>query len=235
MNDRVVVRVQSLSIQYGKSQPVREVEFECSDGEFVVLVGKSGSGKSSFLNALAGFIPYEGRIDVTGRLGYVFQSNALFPWMTVEGNIGFGLEGVSRGERKRRVEELLERIEMEGFAGRYPHQLSGGQIQRVALARALAPEPEVLLMDEPYAALDYHSRERMQSWLLSIWKDSRKTVIFVTHLLEEAIFLADRILVLRDGQFKADIQVRFARPRSEDLRLSEQFLDVKKEILDHLG
>ena len=182
----------------------------------------------------AGFIPYEGIIEITGTIGYVFQSNSLFPWFRVQDNVAFGLREVPADLRRARVLDLLERTEMRDFAKRYPHQLSGGQIQRVALARALAPDPAVLLMDEPYAALDHHTRERMQNWLLTIWQDSRKTIIFVTHYIEEAIFLADRVVVLSGGRFVTEIAVPFARPRSDDLRFSERFLDLKKEILDYM-
>lgn len=230
----VVVNASDVSVAYGQNQPLRNVDFVAREGEFVALVGKSGTGKSSFLNALAGFIPHEGTIEVTGTIGYVFQSNALFPWFRVEDNIAFGVREVPAGKRRARVLDLLDRIEMRDFAKRYPHQLSGGQIQRVALARALAPDPTLLLMDEPYAALDHHTRERMQNWLLSIWQGSRKTIIFVTHFIEEAIFLADRVVVLSGGNFVTEVPVPFARPRSDDLRFSERFLDLKKGILDYM-
>ena len=232
--ESVVVRACNLSVTYGQNQPLRDVDFVSREGEFVALVGKSGTGKSSFLNALAGFISFQGEVELMGTVGYVFQSNSLFPWFRVEDNIAFGIRDMPMGPRKDRVRELLERIEMGDLARQYPHQLSGGQIQRVALARALAPNPSVLLMDEPYAALDHHTRERMQNWLLSIWKDSRKTIIFVTHFIEEAIFLADRVVVLSEGRFVTEVPVPFARPRSDDLRFSERFLDLKKEILDYM-
>jgi NitT/TauT family transport system ATP-binding protein len=230
----IVVRACNVSVAYGQDKPLRNVNVEIRDGEFVALVGKSGTGKSSFLNAIAGFISYDGIIELTGSIGYVFQSNALFPWFKVKENIAFGIRELPTGPRRAKVRNLLERIEMQGFAEQYPHQLSGGQIQRVALARALAPDPKVLLMDEPYAALDHHTREKMQTWLLSVWKDSQKTIIFVTHFIEEAIFLADRVVVLSEGRFSSEIQVPFARPRSDDLRFSERFLDLKKEILDYM-
>jgi ABC-type nitrate/sulfonate/bicarbonate transport system ATPase subunit len=230
----IVVRACNVSVAYGQDKPLKNVNVEIRDGEFVALVGKSGTGKSSFLNAIAGFIPYDGIIELTGSIGYVFQSNALFPWFKVKDNIAFGIRELPAGPRRAKVRNLLERIEMQGFAEQYPHQLSGGQIQRVALARALAPDPKVLLMDEPYAALDHHTREKMQTWLLSVWKDSQKTIIFVTHFIEEAIFLADRVVVLSEGRFSSEVQVPFARPRSDDLRFSERFLDLKKEILDYM-
>ncbi len=230
----VVVRVNNLSVSFGTNRPLQDVTFTAREGEFVAFVGKSGTGKSSFLNALAGFIPFDGNLEVTGSIGYVFQSNALFPWFTVEANVAFGIRSAPTEARDIKVHDLLDRTEMRDFAQQYPHQLSGGQIQRVALARALAPDPSVLLMDEPYAALDHHTREKMQNWLLSIWKDSRKTIIFVTHFIDEALFLADRVVVLSEGHLVAEIVVPFARPRNDDLRFSEAFLELKKQILSHM-
>jgi NitT/TauT family transport system ATP-binding protein len=230
----IVVRASNVSVAYGRNLTLQNVDFVAREGEFVALVGKSGTGKSSFLNALAGFISHQGTVEVTGTLGYVFQSNALFPWFTVEGNIAFGIREVPADQRRARVLDLLDRTEMRDLAKRYPYQLSGGQIQRVALARALALDATILLMDEPYAALDHHTREKMQNWLLSIWQGSRKTIIFVTHFIEEAIFLADRIVILSSGHFVTEISVPFTRPRSDDLRFSERFLDLKKAILDYM-
>ncbi len=232
--NRPPIMVDSLIVKYGDVRALDGVHFECAEGEFVSVVGMSGTGKSSFLNALAGLIPYDGTVLVPSSLGYVFQSHALFPWMTVQQNIHFGLCDLPKPERRKRVLEMLERIEMPQFSKRYPAELSGGQVQRVALARALAPDPGVLFMDEPYGALDHHTRDRMQTWLLSVWEQSRKTVLFVTHYIEEAIFLADRVVVLRDGRFVADLEVPFSRPRSQDLRFSERFLDLKHEVLDYM-
>ncbi len=233
MKEEYIV-VRNLSVSYGTITALANVDFECYEGEFVTIVGKSGTGKSSFLNALAEFISYKGDIKIPGSLGYVFQSYALFPWMTVQKNIGFGLEGLNRSKKRERILEMLKHIDMAEYADRYPGQLSGGQIQRVALARALAPNPEILLMDEPYGALDHHTRDKMQNWLLSVWNKYKKTVLFVTHYIEEAIFLADRIVVLNDCKFVADIKVPFSRPRKDDLRFSEQFLDMKHLVLDYM-
>jgi NitT/TauT family transport system ATP-binding protein len=234
MTNSIRVDFKGVSVNYGDYTALNGMDLECRDGEFISIVGTSGSGKSSILNVVAGLIPYQGDVCVTGSLGYVFQSFALFPWFTVAGNIGFGLEKWDRAKKAARVDEMLEKIELTGNGLRYPNQLSGGQIQRVALARALAPNPQILLMDEPYASLDHHTRERMAGWLLSLWEAERKTVLFVTHYVDEAIFLSDRILVLRDNKFACNLKIPFTRPRSEDLRFSERFLDVKKAVLDYM-
>lgn len=228
------IKVDNVSISYGKYRALNKISFECRDGEFISIVGRSGSGKTTFLNALAGFVPYEGYIKMPKSIGYVFQQFALFPWMTVEKNIAFGLGYMSRLECKKRVDEMLKQVDMIDFKKRYPNQLSGGQVQRVALARSLAPNPDVLLMDEPYGSLDHHTRDKMQDWLLSIWKESRKTILFVTHYVEEAIYLSDRIIIIRDKKSVQNVQVPFSRPRTNELRFSERFLDMKLQILNFM-
>ena len=161
------IQAQDLTVRYGDIPVLNNVEFSCDEGEFICVVGKSGTGKSTFLNSLAGFVPSSGLIVMPQSIGFVFQDHALFPWMTVGQNIAFGLNGMRRRQQIDRVQEMLSQIGMDQYLNRYPKELSGGQIQRVALARALAPDPAILLMDEPYGALDHHTREKMQDWLSS--------------------------------------------------------------------
>jgi sulfonate transport system ATP-binding protein len=205
---------------------VASVSFDVRDKEFVALVGPSGCGKSTILNMIAGLIaPSAGEIRLDGRrysgvppkVGYVFQRDTVLPWRTVRQNIGLGLEyrGIAADERERRVSAAIRLVGLEGFEDAYPATLSGGMRQRVALMRTLVVEPELLLMDEPFGALDTHTKLRLQSQLLSLWLARRQTVIFVTHDLAEAITLADRVIVLtsRPGRVKLIHEVKLPRPR----------------------
>jgi len=202
------------------------IDLSIAPGEFVCLLGPSGCGKSTLLNAIAGFArPTAGSIAVGGKRvtgpgperGMVFQEYALFPWMTVRANVAFGLEiqGRPAAECRQRVDDLLEKLGLREFAGRYPKDLSGGMRQRVAIARLLALDSPVLLMDEPFGALDALTRRSLQDELLRIWAAFRKTVVFVTHAIEESIYLADRVVVLtyRPGTIKAIVPVALPRPR----------------------
>ena len=228
------IQTENLSIYYDGVCILKDINFECEQGDFVAIIGMSGSGKSSFLNALANFIPYTGNITIPADIGYIFQSYSLFPWMTVRQNIGFGLKQLSVKEKESVVNQLLNRIELSQEGDKYPAQLSGGQVQRVALARTFSTNPEIILADEPYAALDHHTRDKMHEWLLDILKGSKKTVIFVTHYIEEAIFLADRIIIIKDKTFIADIKMPFAKPRDPNIRYQKEFLDMKFEILSRM-
>ena len=205
------------------------VTFRVEDGEFCCVLGHSGCGKTTLLNIIAGFEqPTSGIVTVDGepvdRPGWsrtvVFQDYALFHWLTVADNIAFGLamKGVPARERQERVRYYVELVGLAGFERRFPHELSGGMQQRVAIARALAVNPRILLMDEPFAALDAQTREYMQDELVKIWQAERKTVVFVTHSIDEAVKLASRIVVLtrRPGRVKANLTVELPRPRRED-------------------
>jgi NitT/TauT family transport system ATP-binding protein len=219
---------------------LRDINLEIPRGQFTCLLGPSGCGKSTLLNAVAGFAPpSSGTIVADGQpvtgpgpeRGMVFQEYALFPWMTVEQNIGFGLEikGVPRAEIKHRVDELLAILSLSDFRARFPKDLSGGMRQRVAIARVLALDSPIMLMDEPFGALDALTRRNLQDELLRIWAELRKTIIFVTHSIEEAIYLADRIVVMtyRPGTVKRDITVDLPRPRDP----SEPAFNVLKREL----
>ena len=223
------------------------LDLRVNRGEFVSLVGPSGCGKSTFLNIVLGLLrPDVGEVRVEGRpitgpsgdRAMVFQEFGLLPWRTVEGNVELGLElrGVASADRQRRAHELIQLVGLTGFERHYPHELSGGMKQRVGLARALATNPQILLMDEPFAALDAQTRDLMQAELLQIWETSRQTVIFVTHSIEEAAYLSDRVVVLsaRPGRHKAEIPVRLPRPRDYEMRLSPEFNELKAAIWNAL-
>ncbi|MCC6471808.1 MAG: ABC transporter ATP-binding protein [Alphaproteobacteria bacterium] len=230
----------------GREDVVRvldDVSFAVADLEFVAIVGPSGCGKSTFLRIVDGLIaPDSGKVRINGQpvqgpghgRGMVFQSFDLFPWRTALGNVEFGLEmaDIPRAERRARALRWIERVGLVGFENAYPHQLSGGMQQRVGIARALAIEPEVLLMDEPFGALDVQTRDLLQDELLAIWQRERKTVLFVTHSIEEAIYLADRVLIFtpRPARIERVLQVPFARPRNEDVKASPAFVELRSEI-----
>ena len=223
------------------------IDFEIEAGEFVAVVGPSGCGKSTLLNVMAGFDKATGgRIEIDGRTiagpgperGVVFQDYALFPWLTVEANIGFGPESLKRSAREvsEKVRHWIEVVSLEGSEQKYPHELSGGMRQRCALARCLANDPDVLLMDEPLAALDALTRVQLQEDLLTVWneasRESPKSALYITHAIDEAIYLADRVVVMseRPGRVLKIIKVPFARPRDPEMRTSPEFHQLSDEI-----
>lgn len=223
------------------------VDLSIRKGEFITLVGPSGSGKSVLLDIIGGLTQAtDGNVQLDGRritrpdpkTGYVFQQYALFPWRTALANIEYALEvrGVAKAERAATARHLLALFGLAGFEDRFPNQLSGGMQQRVAIARALASNPEVLLMDEPFAALDQQTRELLQGELLRIWGKINTTVIFVTHSIDEAIFLADRVVVMtaRPGAVKEIIDIDLPRPRDGDIRASAEFNRYRARVWDVL-
>ena len=244
------IEIRDVSLVYdtpgGKVPGVKDVSLSIDASEFVCIVGPSGCGKSTLLNVIAGFLaPAAGEIRIGGQAvtghgmdrGVVFQDFAqLFPWRTALGNVSFGLEmkGVPKEEREKIAREQLRLVKLEKFTASYPHHLSGGMQQRVAIARALAYNPAVLLMDEPFAALDALTRDDMQRLLADVWRETRKTVIYVTHNVSEAVYLADRVIVMsaHPGTVKADIRIPLERPRDP---LSAEFLEWQKNLLRHLG
>lgn len=228
----------------GKSMSVLEnINLEVGDGEFVCLLGPSGCGKSTLLSAIAGFLkPTGGEIRIDGeavrgpdpRRIFVFQERGVFPWLTVEGNIGFGLARLSRAERAQRINHYIRMVGLEGFEKSYPHELSGGMKQRVEVARALAVNPDVLFLDEPFGALDSITRMVMRSELLRIWQAERKTILFVTHDIDEAVQLADRVVVMsaRPGRIQQIVQIDIAHPRDIS---SPRYLELRDGILSQIG
>jgi NitT/TauT family transport system ATP-binding protein len=246
----VPIEIRDVTLIYdtpgGKVPGVKDVNFNIAASEFLCIVGPSGCGKSTLLNIIAGFLaPAAGEIRIGGKKvdghgmdrGVVFQDFAqLFPWRTALGNVTFGLEmkGVGREERDRIAREQLRLVKLEKFTNSFPHHLSGGMQQRVAIARALAYNPSVLLMDEPFAALDAMTRDDMQRLLADVWRETGKTVIYVTHNVAEAVYLADRVIVMspHPGTVKAEIKIDLPRPRDP---LSVEFLECQKDLLRHLG
>ena len=244
------IEIADVSLAYdtpaGLVQGVKGANFSIEQSEFLCLVGPSGCGKSTLLNMIAGFLaPTGGEIRIGGKAitghgtdrGVVFQDFAqLFPWRTALGNVAFGLEmkGVAKAEREEIAREQLRLVKLEKFANAYPHHLSGGMQQRVAIARALAYNPAVLLMDEPFAALDALTRDEMQRLLADVWRETRKTVIYVTHNVAEAVYLADRVVVMtpHPGRVKIEVPIALQRPRDP---LSAEFLEWQKNLLRHLG
>jgi len=246
----VPIAIDNVTLEYdtpaGKVTGVKDVSFDIGASEFVCIVGPSGCGKSTLLNVIAGFLaPAAGEIRIDGKTvtghgmdrGVVFQDFAqLFPWRTALGNVSFGLEmkGIAKAERDRIAREQLRLVKLEKFVDSFPHHLSGGMQQRVAIARALAYNPSVLLMDEPFAALDAMTRDDMQLLLADVWRATRKTVIYVTHNVAEAVYLADRVIVMsaHPGTVQADIRIDLPRPRDP---LSVEFVECQKQLMRHLG
>ncbi len=238
------IQIQAVSKVFdagGKSmQALQEISCEIPAGQFVCLLGPSGCGKSTLLNAVAGFaLPSQGAVFAGGQQvlapgperGMVFQEYALFPWMTVAQNVAFGLEikGNSKEQIAQTVDDLLHKLGLSEFRQRFPKDLSGGMRQRVAIARVLALDPPILLMDEPFGALDALTRRNLQDELLRIWGETGKTILFVTHSIEESIYLADRILVMtyRPGTIKRDVILNLPRPRDT---ASSEFNALKREL-----
>jgi sulfonate transport system ATP-binding protein len=244
------IAINGLHVAFGDKAATRQVAVESFSldippGQFLVLLGPSGSGKSTVLNAVAGFLtPTEGSIAIDGApiegpgpdRGMVFQQPTLFPWMTVLDNVAFGpsMTGRSKPGAEGEARTLLEMVGLSKFAGRYPGMLSGGMQQRVGIARALANYPNVLLMDEPFGALDSQTRSMMQENLLQLWSEFRITVLFVTHDIEEAIFLGDRVVVMSasPGRVIADIPIELPRPRVPEMLFDPGFVRLKRQCME---
>jgi NitT/TauT family transport system ATP-binding protein len=231
-------------------EPTRAVEpttLEVAENDFITILGPSGCGKSTLLRIVAGLDrPSAGRVLLDGRAvsgpgadrGMVFQSYTLFPWLTVAENIAFGLteRGLPAAKRRETVAAYIDKIGLKGFERHYPKQLSGGMQQRTAIARALANDPEILLLDEPFGALDNQTRALMQELLLGIWERQQKTVLFVTHDIEEAIFLASRVVVMtaRPGRIKAEVFIDLPHPRHYTIKTSLEFSALKARLTEEI-
>ncbi|QXZ08589.1 ABC transporter ATP-binding protein [Comamonas sp. Y33R10-2] len=240
----------AIADERGRKQQIsalQDFNLDIRNGEFFTILGPSGCGKSTFLNVLAGLArKTSGSIHIDGQeasginreQGVVFQGYALFPWRTVLENIEVGLEirKVAKRERRETAEHFVNLVGLDGFGHRYPHELSGGMRQRVAIARSLAYSPSLLLMDEPFAALDAQTREILQSELLRIWEQQKTTIVFITHSLDEAIFLSDRIAVMthRPGRIKATLDIPLARPRPAEVRHSAAFVQLREKTWEVL-
>lgn len=228
--------------RHGVTAVLDDVSLEVNLGEFVALMGPSGCGKSTLLTMVAGFLrPDHGSVSWLGApiagpdptRGFVFQKPQLYPWLDVYGNIMFGPSALGRARESRELaQQLISEVGLEGFERHHPYQLSGGMQHRVALARTLVNRPALLLMDEPFAALDAQTREEMQALLLDIWQKHRSTVVFVTHDIEEGLLLADRVAIMghRPGQIRANIDVPFDRPRSDSLVLEPDFVEIRGDV-----
>lgn len=238
-----MIKLECVTKSIGDLKILEDVSFSVNKGQFLCMVGPSGCGKTTLLKCIAGLRNYEGRIfiddvqseGISKKIGYVFQEFSLFPFRTVKGNMEFGLEIQKKPKKeiKRTVGDLLELIQLQGFENAYPHELSGGMKKKVAIARALATDPEILLMDEPFVMLDAQTRNMLQKELLQIWNKTHKTIVFVTHNVDEAVFLADKVMVLtkRPARIKTEFDIDLKRERD---RTSAEFVSVRKEILREL-
>jgi NitT/TauT family transport system ATP-binding protein len=246
--ETIVASLENVSVGFSTGvehrQVLDDVSLSVSAGEFVVLVGKSGCGKTTILNLLAGLLHADsGRVSVLGspphkarsRIGYMFARDALIPWRTALRNVEYPLEirGVRRSERGAQASAYLDLVHMSHARKLWPWQLSQGMRQRVALARTWVTDPDVLLMDEPFAALDAQTRLAVQEELIRIWQRTQKAVVFVTHDLTEALLLGQRVLMIRDGQIAADVQVPFTYPRTRDITLEPKFQELRRELTEY--
>lgn len=246
-NAPVKVRINGLSKAFHTNgheiRVLEDIDLDVRDGELVCILGPSGCGKSTLLNIVGGFLPASsGEVTIDGapvrdpdpRRIFVFQERGVFPWLTVEGNIGFGISGLSSEEKAARIAHYVRLVGLEGFENAYPQELSGGMKQRVEVARALAVNPDVLYLDEPFGALDSITRLVMRGELLRIWEAEKKTILFVTHDIEESVQLADRVVVLsaRPGSIRRIVEIDLPHPR--DLS-SPRYLELRDSILEEIG
>ena len=242
-----ILSVRGVERRFDKTLALQATDLDVSENDFITILGPSGCGKSTLLRIVAGLdTQTAGTVQLDGKAihgpdadrGMVFQSYTLFPWLTVRENVCFGLveRGMGRAQQDEIADAFVSKVGLRGFEGHYPKQLSGGMQQRTALARALAYQPRMLLMDEPFGALDHQTRELMQELLLGIWEAERKTVLFVTHDIDEAIFMASRVVVMsaRPGRIKIDRQVPLAHPRRYSVKTTPLFAELKAELTEQV-
>jgi ABC-type nitrate/sulfonate/bicarbonate transport system ATPase subunit len=240
-----ILRVRGVERRFDKTLALQATDLDVAENDFITILGPSGCGKSTLLRIVAGLDhPTAGTVELDGRRierpgadrGMVFQSYTLFPWLTVLDNVCFGLRerGLPRAEQVERAQGFIAKVGLKGFEGHYPKQLSGGMQQRTALARALANGPRMLLMDEPFGALDHQTRELMQELLLGIWEAERTTVLFVTHDIDEAVFMGSRVVVMsaRPGRIKLDRRVELPHPRHYSVKTTPGFAALKAELTE---
>ena len=245
MNDTLVLR--RVERHFSKVQALQETDLRVAENDFITILGPSGCGKSTMLRIVAGLEqPSSGEVLLDGKAitgsgadrGMVFQSYTLFPWLDVLSNVCFGLRerGLSVRDQHDAAMGFINKVGLRGFENHYPKQLSGGMQQRVAIARALANEPRILLMDEPFGALDHQTRELMQELLLGIWESQRKTILFVTHDIDEAVFMGSRVVVMsaRPGRIKLDRVITLAHPRHYSVKTSPEFVALKAELTEQV-
>jgi ABC-type nitrate/sulfonate/bicarbonate transport system ATPase subunit len=244
--DRVLT-LRGLERRFGPTLALQATDLDVAENDFITILGPSGCGKSTLLRIVAGLdrqtageVLLDGRrIDGPGAdRGMVFQSYTLFPWLSVRDNVCFGLRerGLPRAEQLEKADAFLAKVGLRGFENHYPKQLSGGMQQRTAIARALANDPRMLLMDEPFGALDHQTRELMQELLLGIWEEQKKTVLFVTHDIDEAVFMGSRVVVMsaRPGRIKLDRRVELAHPRHYSVKTTPVFTELKAELTEQV-
>jgi NitT/TauT family transport system ATP-binding protein len=253
MSQEAFIYLRNISVRYlshtlAPISALEDFNLTVKEGEFLTVIGPSGCGKSTLLHILAGLQrPTQGEVLIEGerietprpdKVAMVFQEYTLFPWRTVLGNVEVGLEfrGIPKQERREKALEKIKLVGLQGFETRYPHELSGGMKQRVAIARALAIDPEILLMDEPFGALDEQTRLVLGEELMRIWEETGKTIIFVTHSLSEAVYLSDRIVVMtaRPGRIKEVLKVEFPHPRRPEIMTTDAFEDLRVQLLKNL-
>jgi ABC-type nitrate/sulfonate/bicarbonate transport system ATPase subunit len=237
----------SFATHHGETLALQAIDLDVAENDFITILGPSGCGKSTLLRIVAGLErPTAGELLLDGQLikgpgadrGMVFQSYTLFPWLTVRENVCFGLRerGLPKAQQQEIAQRFIEKVGLKGFEHHFPKQLSGGMQQRTALARALANSPRILLMDEPFGALDHQTRELMQELLLAVWEAERKTVLFVTHDIDEAVFMGSRVVVMsaRPGRIKLERPVALAHPRHWSMKTTPAFAALKAELMEHV-